>query len=63
MSEEFYLGVCIGLILGFAMFGAIHHQYRKMLVAKAEDGTAEKLPDGRFYNIVKEGKWRPWCDE
>ncbi len=30
--------------------------YRRLLVLIAKAGTAEKLPDGKFYYIVQEGK-------
>jgi hypothetical protein len=48
-------GACaIGFVLG-AMVGSIpFHVYRRTLLACAQQGTCESLPDGRFYRIIPE---------
>ena len=48
------------LILGFVcgILWGIHvgrEQYRRTLVLIANAGSAEKLPDGRFYYLKREG--------
>ena len=47
----FISGIVIGLIIG----GIAHNSYKKVLVMKAEDGTAEYI-NGKFYYIKQEDK-------
>lgn len=44
----FFCGVCWGIYVG-------KENYRRLLVLLANAGSAEKLPDGKFYYIVPEG--------
>ena len=46
----------IGFVCG--MFWGMHvgrEQYRRLLVLLAKAGSAEKLPDGKFYYLKREG--------
>lgn len=48
----FAAGVLWGRVIGVAM-------YRRLLVLLAKAGSAEKLPDGKFYYIVPEENTAP----
>lgn len=46
----------LGLLTGLAAAVAVKFMYRKTLLLCAKAGTAEKLPDGRFYRIIEEAE-------
>lgn len=48
-------GILIGLILGLLFSLYAVSSYRRVLVMKAKDGTAEHI-NGTFYYIKEEGK-------
>ena len=44
-----------GVMVGIGIGGLLQHNgYRKTLLLCAKAGTAEQLPDGKFYYIVEE---------
>lgn len=49
------LGIFIGLITGFILNLWVMYSYKKILIMKAQDGTAECIY-GKFYYIKEEGK-------
>jgi hypothetical protein len=49
------LGILIGLVIGFIFNLWIMYSYKKVLIMKAQDGSAEYIY-GKFYYIKEEGK-------
>lgn len=49
------MGIVIGVEIGLQLASWSERAYKRLLVMKAEDGTAEYI-DGEFYYIKKEGK-------
>lgn len=49
------LGVIIGLLIGIVINILTMSSYKRVLIMKAEDGTAEHI-NGKFYYIKEEGK-------
>jgi hypothetical protein len=55
MTEPFWLGIAFGLLCMFIVHLSIMSSYKRILVMKAKDGTAEHI-NGKFYYIKEEGK-------
>lgn len=50
-----FVGIGVGLLIGLIFNLWIMHSYKKVLIMKAEDGSAEHIY-GKFYYIKEEGK-------
>lgn len=50
-----FVGIGIGLVIGFILNLWIMHSYKKILIMKAKDGSAECIY-GKFY-LIKEEEW------
>lgn len=48
-----FVGLCIGLLFGIILNILSMSSYKRILVMKAKDGTAEYI-NGRFYYIKSE---------
>lgn len=48
-------GILIGLLIGIVFHVLVMSSYKRVLIMKAEDGTAEHI-NGKFYYIKEEGK-------
>lgn len=57
MTDDFLLGVLVGMVVLGLMLAATHRTYRRTLQHCADCETAEKLPDGRFYYLVREDRY------
>lgn len=55
MTEPFLMGIILGLLFMFVIHLSIMQSYKRVLVMKAKDGTAEHI-NGKFYYIKEEGK-------
>lgn len=55
MLDNVFIGILIGLIIGVIDSIWTLYSYKKILVGKSQDGTAEHI-NGKFYYIVEEGK-------
>lgn len=57
MTEDLMLGILIGMgVLGL-LLAATHRTYRRTLQHCADCESAEKLPDGNFYYLVREDRY------
>lgn len=50
-----FCGIIIGLMVGFIFAIWMLESYKRVLIMKSHDGTAECI-DGKFYYIKGEGK-------
>ncbi len=56
-TDSIMLGVLIGMgVLGL-LLAATHRTYRRTLQHCADTESAEKLPDGNFYYLVREDRY------
>lgn len=52
---EFTVGLAMGMLLSLILHGLVMESYKRVLVMKAKDGSAEHI-NGNFYYIKEEGK-------
>jgi hypothetical protein len=55
MTTPFWMGIILGLLFMFVIHLSVMSSYKRILVMKAKDGTAENI-NGKFYYIKEEGK-------
>jgi len=55
--DSFMLGALIGMVVLGLMLAATHRTYRRTLQHCADTESAEKLPDGAFYYLVREDRY------
>lgn len=56
-GESVMLGVLIGMLVLGLLLAATHRTYRRTLQHRADCESAEKLPDGHFYYLVREDRY------
>ena len=61
MNDDIWIGILIGMVFLGAVLAATHRTYRKTLLHIADCESAEKLPDGNFYYIVREDRYNELC--
>jgi hypothetical protein len=54
MSDDFALGLLVGMVALGLLLAATHRTYRQTLLHIADTEGCEKLPNGSFYYIVRE---------
>lgn len=57
-TDSLMLGALIGMVVLGLLLAATHRTYRRTLQHCADCESAEKLPDGRFYYLVREDRYR-----
>ena len=57
MTDDFFLGALIGMLVLGLLLAATHRTYRRTLQHCADCESAEKLPDGNFYYLVREDRY------
>jgi hypothetical protein len=55
--DSFMLGALIGMVVLGLLLAATHRTYRRTLQHCADTESAEKLPDGSFYYLVREDRY------
>lgn len=55
MTVPFWMGFVFGLLVMFTLHLAVMDSFKRILVMKAKDGSAEHI-NGKFYYIKEEGK-------
>jgi hypothetical protein len=56
-TDSLMLGALIGMVVLGLLLAATHRTYRRTLQHCADCESAEKLPDGRFYYLVREDRY------